>query len=119
MLIAVGRVLAVGVVAVALTVSTPVVGWCASAQHQLQTLHPLFDHEHHHPVTGLAAATSEPETETGWTAATYGMSSWAPGAHTLPATGLALRVPSVRSFSLPPLGRPLEHVDGPRFPPPR
>jgi hypothetical protein len=119
MLIAAGRVLAVGVVAVALAVSTPVVGWCASAQHQLQTLHPLFDHEHHHPATQLAEAASESESGTGWTAATYGMSSWAPGAQALPATGLALRLPPARSFGLPPPSRPLEHVDGPRFPPPR
>jgi hypothetical protein len=132
--IAAARQLAVCTLLVALAVSTPVIGWCATARHQGQTLHPIFDHVHHadhadHVVapsddTALAEAVRESrlvtEHGTSWSATGIpGSPAWLAGVQALTPLHLPTILPSGGARVRFETVRPFEHLQAPTPPPPR
>jgi hypothetical protein len=102
--------------------STPVIGWCATARHQGQTLHPIFDHVHHVDHAGHLAAPADDAAGVGtsWSATgAFGTPAWLdsvqalpplPSLAILPNGGARLRFDAIRPF---------EHLQAPMPPPPR
>ena len=135
-MIVLGRQLAAWTLVLAIAASTPVIGWCATAQHQGQPLHPLFEHTHQVMATGQHGVTdhqmahhdvaSRPPSEqqagqgTSWSAsAPLGSAGWMSGIQVIPPSGLPVAVPEIGpgiGFDVP---RPTEYRPGPSFPPPR
>ena len=130
------RQLAAWTLVLAMAVSTPVIGWCAAAQHQGQPLHPLFEHTHqvsmagehdmadhdpaHHDVAGRAPPEHQAEQDTSWSAsAPLGSAGWMAGTQVIPPSGPRVLTPDIRTSISFDVLRPPEHLLGPSFPPPR
>jgi hypothetical protein len=121
------RLAAAWLLVVALAASAPVVGWCATARHQGQLLHPLFDHSHHveetdHAGPGHLASSDHSHVRSGtsWSATSIlGSVGWMAGVDALPPlrpqivssdTGEAAALREIR---------PSEYLTHPLSPPPR
>jgi uncharacterized protein involved in copper resistance len=130
---AVARLLTLCPLVLALALSTPVIGWCVTAAHHGQALHPLFDHIHHvahahHPATVAEHAAmdhsgenhSHAEHGTSWSATTaFGTAGWMQGIQALLSLSLPLlALMTGRRLSSATL-RPPAYVPLPSFPPPR
>jgi hypothetical protein len=119
----IGRAFVGMLVAVALAVTTPVLGWCAPAQHRDQLFHPLFEHAHHEAARGPDhPTTTTPRTFATATWAASGQAQtfgWATAADALPPALTALPPARPAGFLLEQLSRPAEHLADPTFPPPR
>jgi hypothetical protein len=123
--IAAARHLAACTLVFALAWSTPVIGWCAAARHQGQSLHPLFDHAHHvehvgpvddHAAMGHAGA----EHGTSWSAgAPFGSPAWLAGIQALAPLAHSAVSPDGSHLLQFDIARPREHLAPPSFPPPR
>ena len=120
----------------ALAVSTPVIGWCATADHQGQTLHPLFEHVHqvrvdadhgiaNHEHAHEAHADPSADHATSWSATAWsataplGSAGWMAGTQVIPPSVVRLVTPELGSSVTVDVLRPSEHRPGPLFPPPR
>lgn len=117
-----GRALIGILLATALAVTTPVLGWCAPAQHRDQLVHPLFEHAHHEMAHGPSHAAGPPKTFKTATVAAASASqtlSWATGADALPPALLHLLTFRAAGSASLELARPPEHIADPAFPPPR
>jgi hypothetical protein len=119
----IGRAFVGILVAVALAVTTPVLGWCAPAQHRDQLLHPLFDHAHHETAHGpdyRTATTTRTFATATWAASGPAQGfGWAAGAEALPPVLTALAPTRPTGPLLERHSRPDEHLTDPTFPPPR
>lgn len=119
---------------VALAASTPVIGWCATARHQGQTLHPIFDHVHHTdhaehvaapaddtaPVGAVRERPLATEHGTSWSATgTPGSPAWLAGVQVLPPLPLLTILPKGSARLRFEVIRPFEHLQAPTPPPPR
>jgi hypothetical protein len=132
-MVALARLLTLCSLTLALALSTPVIGWCATAQYHGQALHPLFEHIHHvhhtrHPATVAEHATLDHSGEnhshaasgTSWSATTaFGTAGWMGGIQALLTSSLPLLALAIsRALRFDPL-RPRAYVAVPPVPPPR
>ncbi len=122
MMVELGRALIGILLATALAVTTPMLGWCAPAQHRDQLVHPLFEHAHHELAHGPSHAAGAPTTFKSATvaAATAAQTlSWATGADAMPPVVLGIPAPPLAGAISLEVAQPAEHLADPAFPPPR
>jgi len=116
------RQFAVCTLLLTLAVSTPVIGWCATARHQGQTLHPIFDHVHHvdHADHTAPPPDDAPGIRTSWSAiGAFGAPAWLAGVQALPPLPLLALLPNDGASLRFDATRPFEHLQAPTSPPPR
>ena len=109
-----------------LLAATPAACWCPADDHLGQLLHSRFGHVH--ASDHVPATLSEPDaqddlavtTAPAWSSvAGLGLSQWQAGVQVLPPLLAALPVDAGTGRLAVEVARPVEHVTGPTFPPPR